>query len=83
MSNPKVLKFALNFERLNTDNPIIEQQKILIECEWLQRLFICKWSRPTKNGTRGTFTECTEDEAIGRINLLKIEAEKIGKEHRK
>lgn len=83
MSNPKVVKFALNFERLNTDNPIIEQQKCLIEAEWLQRLFICNWGKTTKDGTRGTFKACTEEEAIKRSTELKGEAEKLGKEYRK
>lgn len=83
MNKPKVLKFALNFSRLNTDNPIREQQKCLIEAEWLQRLFICNWGKTTKRGTKGTFKACTEDQALKRSKELQIKAEKVGKEYRK
>lgn len=66
----EVVSFDMLFEGLTTSCVNLEARKIMIECEYLRKHYICKWGKTTKNGTRATFVASDADAVIARLNEL-------------
>jgi len=73
----KVISFDMTYKNLTTKNKNLDIQKILIECEFLTRFFVCKWGKTTRNGTKGRFKLVTEEEAFKRMEELRIETNNL------
>lgn len=72
----EVVSFEILFEGLTTSCVNLEARKVLVECDYLEKYYICKWGKTTRNGTKATFTTSDYNTVIARLEeLLKFTKE--------